>query len=71
VAYAYRRITGQKIRAFRKKAGLSQEKLAEKSDLSYKYLGEVERGSVNVSLDSLARIAKALKVRLRDLVSEI
>jgi transcriptional regulator with XRE-family HTH domain len=49
---------------------LSQEKLAEKASLSYKYLGEVERGYVNVSLDSLMRIAKALKVKLRDLVRD-
>ncbi len=70
MAYPYRRIVGQKIRAYRKQAGLSQEKLAEKASLSYKYLGEVERGYVNVSLDSLTRIAKALKVRLRELVRD-
>ena len=71
MALPYRRIVGQKIRAYRKQAGLSQEKLAEKASLSYKYLGEVERGDVNVSLDSLMRIAKALKVKLRDLVRDI
>lgn len=68
MASSYRRIVGQKIRACRKRAGLTQEELAEKASLSYKYLGEVERGYVNVSLDSLMRIAAALKVRLRDLV---
>jgi len=47
---------------------LSQEQLAEKADLSYKYVGEVERGCVNVSLDSLVRIAKALRIPLRELV---
>jgi transcriptional regulator with XRE-family HTH domain len=50
---------------------MSQEKLAEKADLSYKYLGEVERGVVNISLDSLARIAKALKVKVQDLLDGI
>jgi len=70
VAFPYRRIVGQKIRAYRKRAELSQEQLAEKASLSYKYLGEVERGYVNVSLDSLMRITKALKVRLRDLVRD-
>jgi transcriptional regulator with XRE-family HTH domain len=68
VPLPYRKIVGQKIRALRKQAGLTQEKLAEKSNLSYKYLGEVERGYVNVSLDSLMRIAKTLKVQLSDLV---
>jgi transcriptional regulator with XRE-family HTH domain len=71
VAFPYRRIVGQKIRAYRKQAGLSQEKLAERASLSYKYLGEVERGYVNVSLDSLVRITKALKVKVRDVVQDI
>lgn len=50
---------------------MSQETLAEKADLSYKYVGEVERGCVNISLDSLLRIARVLKVKMRDLVGEI
>lgn len=66
MALSYRRIVGQNIRAHRKRARLSQEALAEKAELSYKYLGEVERGCVNISLDSLMRIAAALKVRIRD-----
>ncbi|HEX3627109.1 MAG TPA: helix-turn-helix transcriptional regulator [Verrucomicrobiae bacterium] len=68
---SHRRIVGQNIRACRKHAGWSQEKLAEKADLTYKFLGEVERGYENISLDSLARIAKALKIKVRDLVGEI
>lgn len=71
MAFAYRRTVGQQIRAYRKQAGLSQEKLAEKSSLSYKYLGEVERGYVNVSLDSLMRIAKSLKLKVSDLVQDV
>ncbi|HVU27798.1 MAG TPA: helix-turn-helix transcriptional regulator [Verrucomicrobiae bacterium] len=43
-----------KIFIYRKRAGISQEKLAVKADLSYKYVGEVERGVMNTSLDSLA-----------------
>ena len=68
---SHRKIVGQKIRACRKQARLTQEKLAEKADLTYKYVGEVERGVVNISLDSLVRIAKALRVRLRDLTDEL
>jgi transcriptional regulator with XRE-family HTH domain len=71
VALSYRRTVGQNIRARRKQARLSQEKLAEKAELSYKYLGEVERGCVNVSLDSLMRIARALGVRLGDLIGAL
>ena len=71
MAFPYRRIVGQKVRAYRKQAGLSQEALAEKASLSYKYLGEVERGCVNVSLDSLMRVAKALKLKLNDLTCDV
>ena len=46
----------------------SQEKLAEKSDLHHNYIGDIERGEENVSIDALIRIASALKVRLTDLV---
>jgi transcriptional regulator with XRE-family HTH domain len=68
VALQHRRIVGENIRSYRKQAQMSQEKLAEKADLSPKYLGEVERGIVNISLDALMRIAKALKVGVPDLV---
>lgn len=56
-----RRNVGLQIRSVRKARGLTQEELAEKADLSYKYIGELERGQVNVSLDSLQRIADALE----------
>jgi transcriptional regulator with XRE-family HTH domain len=68
---SYRRILGEKIRAYRKKAGLTQEKLAERSDLHHNFIGEVERGNLDISLGSLVKIAKAMKVRVRDLVEEI
>ena len=64
----HRRIVGENIRLQRKRVDFSQEKLAEKADLHPVYVGNVERGEENISLDSLARIAKALKVSLRDLV---
>lgn len=67
----HRRVLGETIRVHRKRAGFSQEKLAEKADLSPKYVGEVERGCVNVSVDSLARIAKALRLRVHDFTRDI
>ena len=47
---------------------MTQERLGELSDLNPKYIGEVERMEKTISVDALARIAAALKVRLRDLV---
>lgn len=56
-----RRNVGLQIRSVRKANGLTQEELAEKAELSYKYIGELERGQVNVSIDSLQKIADALE----------
>lgn len=63
----HRRILGEIIRTHRKKAQISQELLAEKAQLSPKYIGEVERGCVNISIDAIQRIAKSLGVQVSDL----
>ena len=67
----YRRILGGTIRAYRKQAGFSQEKLAEKADLHPVYISAVERGAKNISMDTLIRITKVLGIRVRDLVEKI
>jgi transcriptional regulator with XRE-family HTH domain len=67
----YQKIIGDAIRRYRKQARLTQEELAEKADLHPVYVGEVERGEQTVSVHALIRIAKALGVRLRDLVAEV
>ena len=67
----YRAIVGAAIRKERTRAGLTQERLAEKADLHPNYMGRVERGEEHVSLSALRRIAKALNVRVRHLVHDI
>ncbi len=67
----HRRILGETIRARRQKAALSQEKLAEKADLSTVFISRVERGKESPSVDSLVKIARALGVRAKDLVDEL
>jgi transcriptional regulator with XRE-family HTH domain len=62
---------GQAIRNYRKKAKITQERLGELADLNPKYIGEVERAEKTISVEALARIAAALKVRLRDLVHDV
>ena len=64
----HRRILGESIRATRKRAGFSQEKLAEKACLSTVFISRIERGVESPSVDNLVKIAKALGVRARDLV---
>ena len=67
----YRAILGKAIREARTRVGITQESLAEKADLHPNYLGRVERGEESISLDALRRVAKALKVRVRELVADI
>ena len=67
----YRRAFGEAIRVYRRQAGLSQEKLAEKAELHPVYISAVERGAKTISLDALMRIAKALNVELSDLVRNV
>jgi transcriptional regulator with XRE-family HTH domain len=53
---------GQRIKELRKARGLSQETLAEKMDVHPKYLGSVERGEQNPTIEFLEKTAAALKV---------
>jgi transcriptional regulator with XRE-family HTH domain len=61
-------VLGQTVRAEREKARLSQEALAEKAGLTRNYIGDVERAERKITLETLARVAKALKCRVRDLL---
>jgi transcriptional regulator with XRE-family HTH domain len=63
----HRLILGARVRIYRKLSRLTQEKLAEKAGLAPTYISDVERGRENISVDALARIAKALGVGLADL----
>ena len=58
------------LRGYRRGKGLSQEKLAELSGLHRTYVGAVERGERNISLDNMERLANALGVNLTDLLAE-
>ncbi len=65
----HRRLLGEAVRAARKDAGFSQEKLAEKADLSAVFVSRIERGVESPSVDNLLKVAKALCVRVSDLVA--
>lgn len=53
---------GRRLKELRRAAGLTQEALADASDLNRTYVGSVERGERNVSLVNIHRLAAALNV---------
>lgn len=67
----HRKLLAEAIRFHRKKAKLTQEMLAERASLNPKYIGEVERGLKNISVDALIRIADATKVPIREFFKDI
>lgn len=62
---------GQRIRNYRTNLGLSQEKLAELAGCHPTYIGQVERGEKNATLESVEKIAAALRVPLSVLLEKI
>jgi transcriptional regulator with XRE-family HTH domain len=61
---------GGAIRNARKVKGLSQESLAAESGIERAYMSGIERGMQNMSLMTLAKVAKALGISVADLVVE-
>jgi transcriptional regulator with XRE-family HTH domain len=61
---------GKRVRQLRKARGWSQEKLAERTNRHWTYIGGVERGEPNPTLRVIADIAKAFGVPIRELFLE-
>lgn len=59
---------GSALREVRLRQALTQEQLAERAGLTYKAIGEIERGRGNPRLATMNRLADALGVNLRDLL---
>ena len=62
---------GQRIRNYRTQQKLSQEKLAELSGCHPTYIGQVERGEKNATLESIEKIASALNIPLSRLFEKL
>ena len=61
---------GQLIRKIRMEKKISQESLALQCGIDRSYLGRIERGEVNLSVEKLYEIANTLEVHVRDLLPE-
>jgi transcriptional regulator with XRE-family HTH domain len=59
-------LIGDKIRTLRKLKGITQEELGERAQLQHSYIGGVERGDRNISLETLEKIITALDMTPSD-----
>jgi transcriptional regulator with XRE-family HTH domain len=64
-------IFAENMKRIRKKMNLSQEELADKAGFHRTYIGSVERGERNVSIDAIERISFALETPIYNLFMEI
>ncbi|MDR0507090.1 MAG: helix-turn-helix transcriptional regulator [Dysgonamonadaceae bacterium] len=61
-------IFGGNVQKYRKEKQISQEKLAEIAGVHRTYVGMIERAEKNITLRNMEKIAKALKVEIKDLL---
>ncbi len=59
---------GQLVRKYRKEKNISQEKLALLCNLDRSYMGRIERGEVNITLERLYELARALEIDVHKLL---
>jgi transcriptional regulator with XRE-family HTH domain len=57
-----RDVLARNVRLLRAERGVSQEALAHEAGMNRTYVSDIERGTRNVSIDNLSRLAKALGV---------
>jgi transcriptional regulator with XRE-family HTH domain len=61
---------GESVRCRRRGVGLSQEKLAEVTDMHRNYIGKIERGEQNPTIYNLVLLAKALRCKVSDILRD-
>ena len=64
-----KKIVGINLKYYRYKEGLSQEEFYEKYKLSVKYFANLERGNINMKLDTLQLLAEVLEVPPNELIT--
>lgn len=59
---------GQNVRLERKKKNISQDKLALAADIDRSYVGRIERGEVNITLEKAYQLSEVLECDIRELL---
>ena len=67
---AFQAELGAKVRSHRQRMGITQEELAWRADMHRTYIADIECGGRNVTLRSVANLARALEVSVADLIAE-
>ena len=62
---------GQRVRNYRTHKGLSQEKLAELVGCHPTYIGQLERGEKNATIETVEKISSALQISLSTLFEKL
>ena len=62
---------GTAVRSRRENLGFSQEYLAELASMHRTYVGSIERGERNVSLENIVKLCKALQIKPSSLMSSL
>jgi transcriptional regulator with XRE-family HTH domain len=65
------RAFGEAVRKRRKELGISQEELAFRASLNRSYIADIERGTRNVALTNIAKLAGALGLEIHELLSPL
>lgn len=60
---------GQNLRAIRKSKGFSQERLAHEAGIDRSYVGKIERGEVNITIEKIYLLADHLQCSPKDLLT--
>ena len=58
---------GAKLANIRKSKKISQIRLAEMTDMNFNYIGQIERGQANVTINTVIKIADALDIEIKEL----
>jgi transcriptional regulator with XRE-family HTH domain len=62
---------GKTVRRLRQERGISQEAFAAAAKIGRSYMGRIERGTVNISIDNIQKIVKALGLTLARFFAEV